>query len=293
MPLCTLLQRYRQSSRSNSRPPLMDLSSLEGPPIEDPRVVVTPEPIARLRIEPPTPDTNTHPSRLWKSLPPRPSSADPTSPSRHTHLPRPLTHRFETSQSEANDEPYLRRAPAQRGRRTPSPDQEELNSRNANLNLNLNIDTTLARHSASSPYERSRSPLRTPVSLEAEAEARWNLETLRDSERGRRARSCCPLVWVESERRWVVFGPYRQPASGTSTSEDSAPRHRTPGPPPDLSRRPAYPEIYTDLLYADNEIEPADHPPTYESHGFSPTHVDRLGGRRWSSVARRWNGMGG
>lgn len=257
----------------------MDLSSLEGPPINDPRVVVIPEymdELGRVRLEPPTPVShhNPHPSRLWRSLPPRPASAEPTPTSPHDHYhyhhnplaqeTRPPHFRADTSLSDGQ----LRRAPAQRGRRTPSPEIDM----DINLHMELHIERRGTPHderSRSRPLARALSP--TPLNLEISAYDR-------QSGRGRRTRSCCPLVWVEAEERWVVFGPFPHNQQDLQQQQQQQQQSRTPGP--SIERTP---DSYWGL--GGNE-ELAEHPPTYESHGFSPTYVTRLGGR-WDAVARR------
>lgn len=258
----------------------MDLSSLEGPPIDDPRVVVTPDYMdGRLRIEPPTPDHNSHPSRLWKSLPPRPASAEPSSSSYQPVSPisdmtidnRPSNRRSDTSLSESQ----LRRTHAQRGRRTPSPEIDM----DINLHMELHVGprgTTL--------NERSRSPVRNPVSL-----LNTNIQTSdRQSGRGRRAQSCCPLVWVEDEQQWVVM---------ENTRQQNDPRlqySRIPGPSFDrTTQSQSQSQAVNDrgIEFEGGEFEPSDHPPTYESHGFSPTYVRRLGQGRWSEMSYRIHNM--
>lgn len=158
-----------QASRSRRRPkaPLMDLSSLEGPPIEDNRLVSTPHSlIPRIREEPATPNS-TPPGLLWKPLPPRPASAEPQS-SRQRRGPAipPGDAHIDPFQHDPN----LRRVPAQRTRRA-GPEEEDSPDH-------------------PSPNERSRSPEHTPHS---------------PSERPRlRSHSSGPLIWLEDEEQWVV-----------------------------------------------------------------------------------------
>ncbi|OQE25431.1 hypothetical protein PENSTE_c006G06029 [Penicillium steckii] len=259
MPFSSLVPRRRFLPRSDfgmdssSRPHLMDLSSLEGPPIEDSRIVRSSHRNTRIDVEPPTPDNNTHPSRLWQSLPPRPSSTDPeASPS--SLWPRPLqlssnnrspNHRSQSSLSEGQ----LRRAPAQRGRRTPSPDID--------MDIDLHMELPIEPR-APALSQRPRSPVPDPVPL-------FNIDTdvqspSRQSSRNQRARSCCQLDWRESEQRWVVLEPFPQP------EEPLWDQSRTPGSP--LDRMPVpegYPGFYG------RELDWVDLPPPYESHGFSPT----------------------
>ncbi|KAJ5219018.1 uncharacterized protein N7498_001117 [Penicillium cinerascens] len=152
---------YRQPS------PLMDLSSLEGPPIDDQSTMRTPHSIIpRLRVDNATPH-NTPPNLLWKPLPPRPASAEPISP-------RQQEHRRPAANPTGNDGPSSRdnnliRASAHRGRHT---EEDEL------------------EHNRVSPdYERSRSS--TIIQRQTNQP---------------RSRSSDPRVWLEDVEQWTTVG---------------------------------------------------------------------------------------
>lgn len=300
MPFCSLIPR-RRFLRTDSCPRqqnLMDLSSLEGPPIDDPRVVITPDPMdGHVHLRSPVMDSNTNPSRLWRSLPPRPSSPRRRPSSSYESLAahnnnnhayryhhRPPNPRTETSLSEG----HLRRTHAQRGRRTPSPDID--------MDIDLHMDLRIDSEPRGPRFtQRPRSPMRDLVPLpllSADTPAPSN----RQHERGRRTQSCCPLVWVESDQQWIVSESYRQqqeePCVEHSRASDSI-FHRTPLSDPFLGLG-----LGSDFDAWDGaENEPVDCPPTYESHGFSPTYARRLGqGRgqgqgRWSEVAYRMHDL--
>lgn len=280
----------------------MDLSSLEGPPIDDPRVVITPDPIddGLVHLRSPTIDSNTNPSRLWRSLPPRPSSRGSTSsyespaannnnnnnnndhPYRHNY--RPSFPRTETSLSEGQ----LRRTHAQRGRRSPSPEIDM----DIDLHMQLRIDSEsrVPRFN-----QRPRSPMRDLIPLPLLSVDVPSSST-RQQERGRRTQSCCPLVWVESEQQWVVSESYRH----QQQQQQEEPHMEQSRTPDTIFHRIPVSDPFLGLGLSSGfdtwdgaETESVDCPPTYESHGFSPTYVRRLGqgqgqGQgRWSEVAYR------
>lgn len=217
-----------QTRKSRRQPcPLMDLSSLEGPPIDDQTNVRTPHSIIhRLRVDNATPH-NTPPNLLWKPLPPRPASAEPT-------LSRPQEHRRPAAHPTGNDGPSrrdnnLRRAAAHRGRHTEEDEPE---------------------HNRVSPdYERSRS---TSTIIQRQTDQP-------------RSRSSDTLVWLEDAEQWA--------AVGSSAARSSHPQ---------IHRLPTRLRNATTPLYVrhpddnDDDLERRDHPPDYESHCFSPTHVMRL-----------------
>lgn len=227
---------YQQAGGSSQTPrkprrqpcPLMDLSSLEGPPIDDQTIVRTPHSIIpRLRVDNAT-SHHTPPNLLWKPLPPRPASAEPISSRRQEHH-RPAAH----PTGNENDGPSrrdnnLRRAPAHRGRHT----EDEL------------------EHNRVSPdYERSRS---TSTIIQRQTNQP-------------RSRSSDPRVWLEDAEQWT--------AVGSSATRSSHPQiHRLPTRLRNATT-PLYVQHPDDI---DDDLDRRDHPPDYESHCFSPTHVMRL-----------------
>lgn len=300
MPFCSLIPRRRflRPPRQN----LMDLSSLEGPPIDDPRVVITPDPRDDLvHLRSPTIDSNTNPSRLWRSLPPRPSSRGPSSSyesptasnnnnnnndnnnnNNNDHLHRyyrPSNPRTETSLSEGQ----LRRAHAQRGRRTPSPE--------IGMDIDLHMELHIDQEQVPRLNQRTRSPrglIPLPL-LSTDVPA----SSYRQGERSRRTQSCYPLVWVESEQQWEVSESYLRQQQQQRQEEPHVEQIRTPD---SIFHRMPLSDPFLGLSLGTGfdawdgaETESVDCPPTYESHGFSPTYVRRLGqGQgRWSEVAYR------
>ncbi|KAJ6129801.1 hypothetical protein N7512_002581 [Penicillium capsulatum] len=190
----------------------MDLSSLDGPPLIASRVLITPsDPMtSRIHEEPPTPQgaADAYHFARSKPLPARPVSADPV-PSRQQHH-RPSSPYHRGHPDALSNENHLRRAPARRGRRSPSEDLLP-----GDLPARDNRDN------------RSQSPHHSP-DLEAEPVPR-------------RTRSCSPLVWSEEESMWVVEGPV--PVDFAS----SRPRHSRPPQPPTASHTPERArDIFTD-----------------------------------------------
>ncbi|GLI78068.1 hypothetical protein PoHVEF18_006367 [Penicillium ochrochloron] len=265
MLFCSLFKRSQFASsrqrRRDSKLPLMDLSSLEGPPLADPdpRVIV-PGPVdnifPRIQQEPPTPESPSHyysyHTLYTKPLPPRPASADPLDLRQLRH---PISNnRMASSHTDPSlSDSNLRRMPAQRGRRSYSNE--------------LRPGDGIA---AADPVRdvRSRSPSVNPY-LYTECRV------------PRRPRSA-PLVWSEEEELWVVTG-------GSASSERPPTRHSRP---PRLETHLSEPSLRSE----DPVDEDLDHdallpPPSYDSHGFSHTHVVRQqrGGpeSRWGAVARR------
>ncbi|CAI7652440.1 unnamed protein product [Penicillium pancosmium] len=235
----------------------MDLSSLEGPPIDDPRVVITPDPIddGIVHLRSPTIDSSTNPSRLWRSLPPRPSSRGSSS-----SYESPTA--SNNNDNNNNDHPY-------RHHYRPSMPRTE---------------TSLSE----SQLRRTRAQRDVPSS------------STRQQERGRRTQSCCPLVWVESEQQWVVSESYRHQQQQQQQQQQEEPHMEQSRTPDTISHRIPLSDPFLGLglnsgfdAWDGAESESVDCPPTYESHGFSPTYVRRLGqgqgqGQgRWSEVAYR------
>ncbi|KAF3394391.1 hypothetical protein F1880_005218 [Penicillium rolfsii] len=263
MPFCSLLKKSQFASsrqrRRDSKLPLMDLSSLEGPPLaeQNPRVVISVDNESpRIQQEPPTPESASHypiyHNLYTKPLPPRPASADPLNLRQSRHS---ISHnRMDNSHTKSSlSDSHLRRVPAQRGRRS---------------SHELRPGEGIA---AADPVRDacSRSP-----SVNAYLQPEYRVP--------RRPRSA-PLAWSEEEELLVV--------SGRSSSSHWPSTRQTRLPQLDthlnvLSLRSEDP--------VDGEQDHDAHsppPPLYDSHGFSHTHVVRQqrGGAesRWGAVARR------
>lgn len=266
MLFCSLFKRSQLASsrqrRRDSKLPLMDLSSLEGPPLADPRADIPTNPtFPRIEEEPPTPETPSHYHSYFnlytKPLPPRPASADPLDLRQSRHpISNTRTVNSHTDLEPSRSDSHLRRMPAQRGRRSPS---NELRPGDG--------------ITAADPVReaRSRSP---PVNQYLYTECRVP----------RRPRSA-PLVWSEEEELWVVTG-------SSASSQRPHTRHSRP---PRLETHLSEPSLRS----GDNIDEGLDHsalspPPSYDSHGFSHTHVvrqQRGTESRWGAVARRMHGL--
>ena len=110
MHFCPCLRKLHTTS---SKPPkfdipLMDLSSLEGPPIDNPRLRVPPNPTnPRIHIHSPPPDTSITNILVWKPLPPAPTSTDNASQRQYQ--------RRNDWPSGPSLDPNLRQSPAHRG----------------------------------------------------------------------------------------------------------------------------------------------------------------------------------
>lgn len=237
--------RRAQHASRRHRAPLTDLSSLEGPPIEDTRLLSTPRClIPRICEEPATPNSTPH-CLLWKPLPPRPASAEPSSSRLQRYrvdIPIPPT---ENNIGHLRNDAHLRRVPAQRNMRS----------------LDRN-ETSPDRHQhPSDEHERPRSPRSHSVPHQPPGRPR------------RRSHSSGGLVWLEDAEQWVVAHP---PASRSS----HPPVTRLPTRLRNATTRPV--RRYIDLSSLDvNDVGEDDtgcrgYPPDYESHAFSPTHVERL-----------------
>ncbi|KAJ5587035.1 uncharacterized protein N7459_002800 [Penicillium hispanicum] len=193
---CSLLHKSQPpvagNPKINMETPLMDLSSLEGPPVVNPRLDIPQDPtIIRVQEEPPTPQSAADARHfiLSKPLPSRPASADPC-PSRQPNL-RPENTRLNTSAGISHVDCHLRRAPARRGRQN-------------------SVDDMLFDEA---PGEAHPRPSDYFISASHEPQL-W------------RSRSCSPLIWVEEEGMWVVAdSPPSETISQTSTSRPSLRLH--------------------------------------------------------------------
>ncbi|KAJ6102227.1 hypothetical protein N7486_004654 [Penicillium sp. IBT 16267x] len=279
MPFCALLQRCPlgvQKYLARPGPPMMDLSSLDGPPIFDTRNTITsgpidfssldgglviPDSVADLppnptvpciHEEPPIPQTDAQYHLLSKPLPPRPASTD-SSPSRQRRRVIRRQASLDDDRS-TNASINLTRAPARRGRMSPS---EEMQSTE---------EDTDDDHS-----RQTRQILTTPTAPQP-----------------RRLHTCDPLVWLEEEGLWEF--PNRWPSRAHSSSQrsqrsfsrrsrsrssastvfsaipDGWPMHMHHGWPPNQS----------DTVHVHTDSALGESPPSYDSHAFSPTYVMRM-----------------
>lgn len=260
MLFCSLFKRsHSASSRRHAcdiNLPLMDLSLLVGSPLPDSGVIVPfDSTFPRIQEEPPTPVTGVHyrdyHNLYTKPLPPRPASVDP-SDLRQLRQSRSDNHNVLSQTNPSLSDRHLRRMPAQRGRR--------IISNGSQLSDGI---------AAADPVRdaRSRSP---PLNPYLSTECRMP-----------RQPQSVPLVWLDEEELWVIAG-------------DSQPSPR----PPIRQSRPTRLETHLSEPPWDGEVpdaedigvSPLSPPPSYDSHGFSHTHVMRQQRgleSRWSAVARR------
>lgn len=181
-------------------PPIMDLSSLEGPPIIEPEYITLPSTTSRLLCQqtPLPPNDNTRQILLPGGLPPRPRSADAISSRRHQRRQPDQSFGRNTDPSRIG---MLRRAAARRGRRG-----EE-----------IQVECAAQRD------ECSRSP--------------HNSSNTQINEFPRQPPVCNDLVWLEDEQLWIMVDttnsqspPNRQgsratpPSSHPSSSSSEHPR---------------------------------------------------------------------
>lgn len=260
MLFCSLFKRsHSASSRRRRRDinlPLMDLSLLVGPPLVDSRVIVpSHSTFPRIQEEPPTPVPGVHyhdyHNLYTKPLPPRPASVDP-SDLRQLRQSRSDNHNVGSQTNPSSSDRHLRRMPAQRGRRNTSND--------------LQLSDGIA---AADPVRdaRSRSPPMNPY-LYTECRV------------PRRPQSV-PLVWLDEEELWVIAGG-SQPSPWPPIQQSRPPRLET-----HLSEPSWRGEVPDEDDIGPSPLSP---PPSYDSHGFSHTHVmrqQRGSESRWSAVARR------
>lgn len=232
----------------------MDLSSLDGPPVVASRVLVTPpDPMTpRIHEEPPTPQGTADAYHFARSkpLPARPVSADPIPPRRQRTQP---TSRYPGYSADVlSNETRLRRAPARRGRRSPTED--------------------LLPNDIPARDERSQSPCSSP---DPEAEPIHQ-----------RARSCSPLIWNEAEGMWLVEGP--SPLEFASSSirprNSRPPRHQMSSNTPDVdfddSNHDGLRETPSPPSYDSHEFTP--------SHVM---RIRDGMASRWGAVARRMQNL--
>ncbi|KAJ5279087.1 hypothetical protein N7478_004459 [Penicillium angulare] len=273
MPFCALLQRRHLGlglAKSRSGPPIMDLSSLDGPPLLDRRNTVQhvptlvdhssldgppilnssseihlpPDPtLSPIREDAPDPQSDAHYFLLSKPLPPRPATADPSS---SRQIPRkPIRLHIDTTtdhDTASRSSDRLRRAPAQRGRVSPP---EEL---------------ILVQEYFDRGHSRSPTSLSPPVA----------------APQPKRSHTCDPLSWLEEEGLWEV--PRRWPSRICNPSYRSLSRS---------SMSTSFSAIPDGWIHQFNQVQNANirvhtdsaeglPPPSYDSHAFSPTYVMRM-----------------
>ncbi|KAJ5656680.1 hypothetical protein N7507_008630 [Penicillium longicatenatum] len=279
MPFCALLQRCPlgvQKVLARPGPPMMDLSSLDGPPILDTRNTITSGPIdfssldggpfitdsvtchppnptvPCIHEEPPIPQADARYHLLSKPLPPRPASTD-SSPSRQRHRVVRRRAIFDDDIStQTNTSNNLRRAPARRGR--VNPNEEHSGDEDNDDSSRLILQT-----------------LTTPTAP--------NLK---------RSHTCDPLVWLEEEGLWEI--PSRWPSRATIPSQRSQPscsrrsRSRSSASTvfsaiPDgwpMHMHHGWPPNQFDTVRVHIDSALGESPPSYDSHAFSPTYVMRM-----------------
>ncbi|KAJ5106659.1 hypothetical protein N7456_003334 [Penicillium angulare] len=281
MPFCALLQRRHPGLRlakSRSGPPMMDLSSLDGPPLLDRRNTVQHVPslidhssldgppilnssseihlpsdptIPPIPEEAPDPQSDAHYFLLSKPLPPRPATADPCSSQQiprkpvRLHLDTTTDHDKATKSSGS-----LRRAPARRGRVSPP---EE-----------LILMQEYFHGGPSQPQSQSQS--QSPISSSPPLA----------SPQPKRSHTCDPLSWLQEEGLWEV--PRRWP------SRISNPSYRSLSRSSMSTFSTAIPDGWVHQLNQVQSVNLRVHtdsaqglsPPSYDSHAFSPTYVMRM-----------------
>ena len=283
--LCSFFQRSTPAPPSYTpRPatppksaPIMDLSSLDGPPIIASRVLVPPlDPSTPgIHEEHPTPQgaADAYHFERSKPLPERPGRPhrpeireriNPVRPGSPIY-PLSVASWLESSQPDLTEpvspvaaaaprsDGHLRRAPARRGRKSPT---EELFPQDIQ------------------PRDRRSQSPRGCNDLYVEPAHR-------------RARSCSPLVWSDAEEMWVVEGPGPLEFAASEERTSRPPRHQPSG--------------YLDREFVRQDSDFSNRsgdlpPPSYESHEFSPSHVMRMRegmASRWTAVARRVQNFNG
>lgn len=326
MPFCALLQRYGpvlHRSRSG-QPGLMDLSSLDGPPILDRSTTLPDIPSGSLPIDfssldgppaasnandllspetvvpaagqrPPQSDSYSHYYIFSKPLPPRPASADSSQPSQEPRCGRKKSRLHpDADEPTSQNASHLRRSPARRGRVSPNEEiliMEEF----------LNEDNASASSSHSHSHSRSNSNS-TPVpnpnfnsnlrEAEETATEESDLVSPMTAPTPKRAHTCDPLVWMEEEGLWEV--PHRWPSRVTiPTSARSLSRSSMSTAfsaiPDGWFHQAGLPAVTSDTVRVHIDSALGESPPSYDSHAFSPTYVMRMQDgplQGWTSVSR-------
>ncbi|KAJ5746365.1 hypothetical protein N7520_011547 [Penicillium odoratum] len=280
MPFCALLQRCPlgiQKYLARPGPPMMDLSSLDGPPIfdtrnaissgpidfssldggpviADPVIFLPPNPtVSCIHEEPPTPQTDAQYHLLSKPLPPRPSTDSSWQRAR-------VVRRTSNADDDATN--ALGRAPVRRRQASPSEDISLVDEYN---------------------HDRSRPAIQVLTNPAAS--------------QPRRSHSCDPLVWLEEEGLWEI--PSRWPSRTTVPSQHSQRSRRRSSVSTVFSAIPdgwpihmhhGWPPHQFDTVRVHIDSALGELPPSYDSHAFSPTYVMRMQDgplAGWSAVSRR------
>jgi hypothetical protein len=252
MHFCPCLRKLHTTSTKPPKfdIPLMDLSSLEGPPVDNPRLCVPPNPTnPRIHIHSPPPDTSITNILVWKPLPPAPTSTNTASQRQYQ--------RRNDWPSGPSVDPNLRRSPAHRGRRSPGPSNEIFPDYH--------------------PQQARELPSLTSSNV-------------RSSSLPRRPQTCLPLVWLEDEEYWIVGDrdrpripePQTRNRSLSSTSSPISPISSMSPFQIDSSFSPS-----PGRVSADRQL---DQPPPYDSHRYGSMHAARLRDAqisRWIDIAER------
>ncbi|KAJ5945529.1 hypothetical protein N7454_002368 [Penicillium verhagenii] len=269
---------------------MIDLSSLDGPPILDMRNIISSGPVDFSSLDggpfitnsvtclppnptvscthegPPTPQTEAQYHLLSKPLPPRPASTDSV-PSRQ----RPRTIRRRSSvDDDASTNTNIRRAPVRRGRVSPTSSDENIFTERHGNDDDTRPTLRLLTNPTAPPPKRSH--------------------------------TCDPLVWLGEEGLWEV--PRRWPSRAPGPSQSSPqsfcqyPRRRSSvstvfSAIPDgwpINMHHGWPPHQFDTVRVHIDSALGESPPSYESHAFSPTYVMRMQDGPlvgWSAVSRR------
>ncbi|KAJ6012668.1 hypothetical protein N7522_003023 [Penicillium canescens] len=248
----------------------MDLSSLIGPPIIDPRAhAPAPSAIPRIHDEFQTSLSDAHYNLFTWHLPPTSASVEPISLRQQQHRRR-ANRQSSLDIDASGSEEDLQHIPAQRGRRNPTDEflKQQLGELRSRESPNV-FSPARDQHSRS-PLNILTTPPEHPVP--------------------RRARSCSPLIWLEDEGLWIVARP-------STSASPSPPSPQSPSRRPELQLHTSSQLLDFDLQLDSSGNDVGDHtppPPSYDSHRFRPAHVlrqQRGTVSRWGTVARRMQNL--
>ncbi|RJE26449.1 hypothetical protein PHISCL_01250 [Aspergillus sclerotialis] len=211
----------------------MDLSSLEGPPIHDPRFTIAPSHpnLPRIHLEYPVSSQNHTERRLQQILPTRPASAD-TIPFQYGRFRNRdhLTPR-QSSSSRRSLSTISLRSTRRSSLSNRSPGSDFLHGRAQN-------DYRRSQHGDSSSLDIPPNPHLLP--------------------QPQPQRTMGELVWLENENMWVVSEPLSLPLSSGPPNSYPPAQQRSPT----LAMPTIEPQPWMDETLDD------DLPPSYESHYF-------------------------